>query len=440
MLLLREAAVGLNLFPRLAGCFTDKRDQRRIEHTVEELLAQRIMGIACGYEDLNDHDHLRRDPMFAVAAGKRDPSGQTRRHERDKGCALAGHATLNRIETAPSDSDAKRRDHRIFHQPEALERLFVDLFLDAHDEPPAEIVLDFDATDDTIHGNQEGRFFHGYYKSYCYLPLYVFCGDFLLVAKLRKADRDGASEALNELKRIVQIIRARWPETNIVVRADSGFCRDELMVWCEAETGVDFVIGLARNTRLVEQVEPELETLEQAVAKTGEAHREFKELQYRTLKSWSKTRRVVAKAEVLTGKRNPRFVVTSLTKKAVAARELYEDVYCARGDMENRIKEQQLGLFADRTSSHTMRANQLRLWFSSFAYVLMNELRRVGLTGTTMARAQVWTIRERLLKVGGQITQSVRRIRLWLSSGSPVQGLFAEVLARLRPSNAVAPF
>lgn len=428
LLLLREIAQLSDFFARVASCFVDHRDPTRVEHTVEELVAQRILGIACGYEDLNDHDDLRRDPLFALAAGKADPSGLGRKRERDRGRALAGHATLNRIETAPSTLDPQRRDLKILHDPTSFERLFVDLFLDAHDEAPEEIVLDLDATDDPVHGSQEGRFFHGYYGHYCYLPLYVFCDDFLLVAKLRTADQDGAAGALEEVQRLVEHIRARWPAVRIILRGDSGFCRDRLMTWCESVEGVDYVLGLARNPRLSGVIADEMQANRSIVERTGRPARSYKDFRYRTRNSWSCERRVVGKAEVLVGKQNPRFVVTSLALDELDAVSLYEDVYCARGDMENRIKEQQLGMFADRTSSHTMRANQLRLWLSSLAYALVNELRAVGLKGTELATAQVGTIRTRLLKVGAIIHQSVRRVKVALSSAFPLKEVWAAAL------------
>ena len=431
-LLLREVAQLSDFFARVANCFIDYRDPTRIEHSVQELLGQRILGIALGYEDLNDHDDLRYDPTLAMAVGKLDPLGNTRKRARDRGRALAGHATLNRLETAPSTLDSDRPDLKILHSPQAFERLFVDLMLDAHDQPPNEIVIDLDATDDRVHGTQEGRSFHGYYGHYCFLPLYIFCGEFLLAAKLRRADQDGAAGSLEEVVRIVAHIREQWPRTQIIVRADSGFCRDAMLDWCESQPNVEFVIGLARNSRLAEMIKGELEHHRQVVAESGHASKSYKDLDYRTKKSWSRERRVVAKAEVLTGKDNPRFVVTSLSADEVDKRALYEDLYCARGDMENRIKEQQLGMFADRTSSHTMRANQLRLWFSSLAYVLVNELRSVALRGTPLAKAQVWTIRVRLLKVGALVRQSVRRLVIWLSSSFPLKAIWRAALANIQ--------
>ena len=431
LLLLRETAQLSDFFGRVADCFVDHRVQSRVEHTIEQLVAQRILGLACGYEDLNDHDTLRLDPLFALAAGKSDPTGADRTHSRDAGRALAGHATLNRLETAPAQLDPKRRDLKVLHKPDAFERLFVDLFLDGHEEPPDQIVLDFDATDDAVHGRQEGRFYHGYYRHYCYLPLYVFCGDFLLCAKLRRADQDGAAGSLEELERIVDHIREQWPHTRILVRADSGFCRDWLMSWCEQTDGVDFVIGLARNSRLTSQIGSALDERAEEVKATGVPSRSFHELRYRTKKSWSCERRVVAKAEVLVGKTNPRFVVTSLGCTELEASELYKDLYCARGDMENRIKEQQLDLYADRTSCHNWWSNQLRLMLSSLAYVLFDHIRRTALKNTRLANATSATIRNKLIRIGAVIVRNTRRIRFHLSTSYPRRELFALATARL---------
>jgi hypothetical protein len=419
------------LLRRFAQCFRDHRAPELIEHTVEELLAQRVLAQACGYEDLNDHDVLRDDALLAVAAGKTDPTGAQRRRARDRGHGGAGKSTLNRLEGTPADATATARYKKVVYDGPAIERFFVDAFLDAHPTPPAEIVLDLDATDDPLHGQQEGRFFHGYYRSYCYLPLYIFAGDFLLCAKLRTADGDGAAGAVEEVARIVGQLRARWPTVAIVVRADSGFAREALMAWCEAH-GVDFVLGLARNARLEAALTGELAEARAAAEATGAPARVYKDFVYQTRTTWSRPRRVVGKAEQLPGKANPRFVVTSYPPARWASTALYEDVYCARGDMENRIKEQQLGLFADRTSTATMRSNQLRLWIASVAYVLVHELRRVGLQGTELARAQVGTIRTRLLKVGGLIRISVRRVVIALSSVFPLQQLFRAALANLQ--------
>ena len=430
-LLLREVEQRTHILKRLAGCFSDYRDAEQIEHALEALIKQRVIGITLGYEDLSDHDRLRQDPLLAVLSDVADPMGQDRRREQDKGCALAGKSTLNRLELTPLDADSSSRYKKIVADPAAMDALLVDLFLEAHDEPPEEIILDVDATDDPLHGHQEGRFFHGYYRSYCYLPLYIFCGEHLLCARLRTADQDGAAGTVAELARIVARIRLSWPRTRIIVRGDSGFCRDDLMSWCEAEH-IDYVLGLAKNNRLKAAIGSEMAVAEQRYEATEQAARVFKDFRYRTLKSWSCERRVIAKAEHLAKGANPRFVVTSLSAEEWPARALYEDLYCARGDMENRIKEQQLALFADRTSTHEMRSNQLRLYFSSFAYVLMQTLRRLGLKHTAMATAQCDTIRLKLFKIGAHIHFSVRRVRIAFSESYPYAGLFEQILQRLQ--------
>lgn len=424
VVLVARAAATVRLFERVAACFEDKRVPWRVEHSVEELVTQRVLGIVQGYEDLNDHDAVRTDPALATAVGKTAPFGDRRREARHEGTALASASTLGRIENAKAGVDAKRRDLKITHDPDALARLFVDVFLEAYDSAPEQITLDFDATDIPVHGGQEGGFFHGYYKSYCYLPLYVFCDDHLLAATLRRADRDGADGALETLQRLVAHIRGAWPTTRIVVRADSGFCRDPLLAWCEEADNVDYIIGLARNSRLVPHVEAHREQLESEVEKTGIAARCFEDFRYQTVNSWTRERRVVGKAEALVRKWNPRFVVTSLSAEEWPAAGLYETLYCARGDMENRIKEQQLGMFADRTSNRTMRGNQLRLTWSALAYTAVALLRRLALSGTALAKAQVWTIRNRLLKIGALVTVSVRRVRISMSTAFPLKSLF----------------
>lgn len=382
---------------------------------------------------MNDHDTLRLDPLLAALVGKADPKGAYRSRERDAGKGLAASSTLHRLELAHPDVAAVDRYKRIALEQDEVDDLFVTLFLEAHAEAPEEVVLDFDATDDRIHGNQQGRFYHGYYDSYCYMPLYVFAGDHLLGARLRTSDRDGADGTLDELKRIVPQLRKAWPNTRIIVRGDSGFCREWLMSWCESNH-VEYILGLARNDRLTQIITAELDGAREMWELTDKASRVFKDFTYRTRSSWSKKRRVVGKAEHLERGANPRFVVTSLDAKAWPARELYEDLYCARGEMENRIKEQQLDLFADRTSSWWMRTNQTRLYFSSMAYVLMSELRRIGLAGTELARAQCGTIRLRLLKIGARVRVTVRKIWVSMSEGYPLQSLFAEVWSRLRPT------
>ncbi len=462
-LLLGSADQAVRLVDRVSKCFVDRRDPELIEHTVATLVGQRIFGLALGYEDLNDHDALRHDPMFAVLAGKL----KARRAD----CApVAGKSTLNRLERSQEKPDAYRK---IAHDGAAIEKLLVDLFLEAHKTAPEEIILDLDATDDPLHGGQEGRFFHGYYDCYCYLPLYVFCGDHLLVAKLRKADVDASAGASEEIARVVTQIRARWPKVRIVSRADSGFAREQLMAWCEANA-VDYLFGLAKNARLNAEIAADLVAAAEESATTAKPARRFKDFTYRTRDSWSRERRVVGKAEwmtpslaeaddatkkprkkakkvskakakgakpveapeapparVLPGRANPRFVVTSLSAERHEACTLYEKRYRARGEMENRIKECQLDLFADRTSSHTMRANQLRLWLASFAYVLTSALRRVGLAHTRLAHATCGTIRLTLLKIGALVKISVRRVLFSMASAFPHADCYATAWAGL---------
>jgi hypothetical protein len=430
-LLLGEAERLTGTLRQLAACFTDHRDPDAIEHTVAQLVAQRVYGLALGYEDLNDHDTLRLDPLLATLVGKSDPTGTDRLRRRDRGKALAGKSTLNRLELTPPDATAASRYQKIVARPEAIERLFVDLFVQAHRQPPTQIILDLDATDDPLHGHQEGRFFHGYYKEFCYLPLYIFCGEHLLAAKLRTADNDASSGTVDELERIVPQIRAVWPQVRILLRADSGFCREEIMAWCEAH-GVDYLFGLAKNSRLVAALEPALADAHARYLQTGVAARVFTDFVYQTRDSWSRARRVVGKAEYLPKGSNPRFVVTSLAATEREAQPLYEQDYCARGDMENRIKEQQLMLFADRTSTAWLRSNQLRLWFSSAAYVLVQALRRLGLAGTRLAQAQCGSIRLGLFKIGALVRVTVRKVWVSLASACPYREVFTQVYDNLR--------
>jgi hypothetical protein len=368
--------------------------------------------------------------LLAVLGEKPDPRGESRARERDQGKALAGKSTLNRLELTGKEVSAEERYKKIALDPAAVDRLLGEVFLQAHRQPPPEIVLDLDATDDPVHGNQERRFFHGYYGHYCYLPLYIFCGDFLLCARLRPSDIDASAGSREELERIVGQIRQAWRGVKITIRGDAGFCREELMSWCEAQ-GVDYVLGLAKNPRRKVQIAPELEQVAGEYARTGQAARVFKEFLYQTRESWSRARRVIGKAEHLEKGSNPRFVVTSLSPEVWEARALYEELYCARGEMENRLKEQ-LSLFADRTSTAFLHSNQVRLYFSSLAYVLMEALRRLGLKGTEWARAQCDTLRLKLLKIGAQIRVTVRRVWLSLAEGDPYAGLFAQVYAQLR--------
>jgi Transposase DDE domain group 1 len=418
-LLLGETDRAIQLTAQFAACFTDARTPELVEHQVSTMVLQRVVGIALGYEDLNDHDDLRHDPVLSVLAGKLAA-------KRSDCAPLAGKSTLNRLELSRPEAT---RYHKISHDPAAIEALLVDLFLDAHAKAPGQIILDLDATDDPLHGQQEGRFFHGYYDCYCYLPLYVFCGRHLLAAKLRRSNIDGSAGAVEEVARIVGRIRRRWPRTRILLRGDSGFAREVLMAWCEANR-VDFLFGLARNARLEETVKSEIIAASLDAIRSGRPARRFKDFRYATLDSWNRERRVIGKAEVIGDKANPRFIVTSLTPAAIDARRLYEKVYCARGEMENRIKECQLDLFADRTSAATMRANQLRLWFASMAYVLLCALRRIGLAHTQFTDATCGTIRRKLLKLGALVRISVRRIKIAIASACPWQDEF--VLAHLR--------
>jgi hypothetical protein len=374
--------------------------------------------LALGYEDLNDHEQLRHDPLLGVLAGKAEPGREP----------LAGKSTLNRMELGDG---TRHRYKKITFWRDAIDDLLTDLFLEAHAAAPEQIVLDIDTTDFALHGEQEGRFYHGYYDQYCYLPLYVFAGEHVLCARLRASNIDPSAGSRKEIQRIVSKIRAFWPDVKIVLRADSGFCREELMAWCEASQ-VDYVFGMARNSLLEKMVVEALEQARQQWEQTQQPARVFVEFEHQTVSgSWSRRRRVVAKAEHIDGKSNPRFVVTSLGSELWPTRQLYEDLYCARGDMENRIKEQFV-LFADRVSAATLRANQLRLYLSVMAYSLVCGLRRLGLRATQLARAQVNTIRLRLLKIGAQIRVTVRKVWIEMSSSFPLQNLFSQAFQQLR--------
>jgi hypothetical protein len=417
-LLLRETDRRLNLLPRLAECFLDGRSPLLVKHPVAQLVAQRVYGLALGYEDLNDHEQLRQDPLLRVLAGKA---------EMDE--PLAGKSTLNRLELSDGTPN---RYKKITYWKDAIDELLVDVFLEAFEQGPEEIVLDLDTTDLELHGGQEGRFFHGYYDEYCYLPLYIFCGEHVLCVRLRQANIDASAGSLKEVQRVVQRIRARWPEVRITLRGDSGFCRDELMDWCEQQQKVHFVFGMARNERLRRIIAP---ALAQAAVEYEQTHKPvcvFAEFWHETTTgSWSRRRRVVAKAEHIDGKENPRYVVTSLAAEDWPAQKLYEELYCARGDMENRIKEQ-FHLFADRVSTETMRANQLRVYLSAMAYTLVCGLRRLGLKATELAQAQAATIRTKLFKIGALVRVSVRRVWLSMASSYPWQGVFRQVWSNLR--------
>jgi len=423
-ILLKQVEQATGIIQQFAQCFKDHRNPDLITHTVEQLVAQRIYALALGYEDLNDHDELRTDTLLATLVGKAQPDQQP----------LAGKSTLNRLELTPVRANAQSRYKKIAVQRHEIEQFFVNVFLQSYRKTPKEIVLDIDATDDPLHGDQLGKFFHGYYGHYCYLPLYIFCGHHLLCARLRPADIDGAAGSVKALDHIVKQIRKSWPKVHIIVRGDSGFCRESIMDWCE-HNNVDYVLGLAKNERLKQEIQSELTQARQQYQASHTPARVFKDFMYQTLKSWPHPRRVIGKAEVLSKGDNPRFIVTSLSKKQTDARTLYEQRYCARGEMENRIKEQQLYLFADRTSCATMRANQLRLWLSSVAYTLLNALRRLGLSGTALAKATCQTIRLKLLKIGAQIRITVRKVWVHLSESYPYQDIFRQVhrnLARLQ--------
>jgi hypothetical protein len=418
--LLRQTDQRLNLLPRLAKCFLDGRNQNMVDHSILEMVSQRVYGLALGYEDINDHEQLRNDPVFGVLAGREDLDQP-----------LAGKSTLNRMELGAGETD---RYKKITFWKEAIDELLVNVFLESHEQAPEQIILDIDTTDLPLHGKQEGRFFHGYYDNYCYLPLYIFCGEHVLCSRLREANHDACFGSLTEIQRIVEQIRAAWPNVKIVLRGDSGFCRNELMSWCEGHR-VDFLFGMARNQRLRKIIGAEMHAATQQWKETGQAARVFSEFDYQTKKTkkggWDRARRVAAKAEHIDGKENPRFVVTSLTSEEWAAQALYEELYCARGDMENRIKEQ-FSLFADRVSAETMRANQLRLYLSAMAYVLVSGLRRLGLKETELAQAQVSTIRTKLLKIGAQIRVTVRKVWVSMASSYPWQGLYQQVWTNLR--------
>ena len=427
-LLLARLDRSLGYVRRFSQCFTDHRDPELIEHSVEELLRQRVYGLALGYEDLNDHERLKADPLLAACCGKSDVLGERRVREQDRGKALAGKSTLNRLELTPAEANASHRYKKVVGDEAALEDFFIEEYVRSLPKRTRRIVLDFDATDDPLHGHQEGRFFHGYYRHYCYLPLYVFAGHRPVMARLRAASGEAASGAVEALAKIVGAIRRKLPHVKIVVRADSGFCRDELMSWCE-ENGVFYLLGIARNQVLERELKGALEVAREAAqAREDQTARVFREFGYKAKKWPGAQRRVIGKAEWTAKGRNPRFIITNLSGEAQA---LYEREYCARGDMENRIKEQQLDLFADRTSTGSFRANQLRLWLSTLGYLLIDRLRQIGLKGTEWARASCGTIRLQLFKIGALVKVRVRRVLLSLSSAYPRRELFGQLSRRL---------
>ncbi len=436
LILLRDMDKHLRLSERLAGCFVDMRDQRFVEHQLRELIAQRLLGLCAGYEDLNDHNSLRLDPLIAVAVGKHDPTGMQRPGEQNKGKALAGASTLNRLELGNQDGAMHYR--KIKPQAPMLENALIQMGVETLAPGTTEVVLDFDATDDIIHGLQEGRFFNAYYDDYCYCPLYCFAGNVPLWAQLRPSNMDASKGTVEALKKIVPAIRRRCPGAAIIVRADSGFCREEIMAWCEAND-VHYVFGLARNSRLVDYLETAMFRARLKSCLSGGYAREFSEFEYQTRNSWSKARRVIGKAEILPKGENPRFIVTNLSEdgfgscqtRRFAPAACYENFYCARGNMENRIKEQQLDLFADRTSTHFMAPNQLRLWFSTFAYFLLERVRALALAGTQLAKATAGTIRLKLLKIAASVTVSCRRIHIRFTSAFALREVFAQAHERI---------
>ena len=435
VLFIRQVDHGMGVTRALAECFKDWRDGRFVDHSVAELLRQRIYGLALGYEDLNDHARLRHDPLLAVACEKTDPTGGDRLH--DKSTALAAAATLNRLELS---NNKQSRGHRLPHDPAKVEACLLTLAVRCLPKHAGEIVLDLDSMGHLVHGLQEGRHFHAYYGDYCFRPLYIVAGDVVLWAQLRTSERDDAEGVVAALEKIVPLIRKRCPRARIVVRGDSGFCRDDIMSWCEAQRAY-YCLGLQRNPRLVQRLVPALVTARQKHCLCGGvAVREFAEFEYRTLFTWSRARRVVGKAEVMAEGDNPRFVVTNLPvtgfkdekdRARFQPARLYEELYCARGQMENVLKQQVLDLQADRLSTHYLASNQLRLWLAAFAYLLVERVRAIGCAGTKLARATAGTIRVQLFKVAAQVTVSVRRVRVQFSVAYPLQDSFRHCHARL---------
>lgn len=438
VLFLRQIDAGLGLTRTLAGCFGDGRDQRFVDHSVQQLLAQRIHGLALDYENLNDHEQLRRDPLLATGCEKRDPWGQDRFNPQDRGIALAAPSTLNRLELS---NNKNTRCHKLPHDPRKVENCLLTMAVRCLPKHAKEIVLDLDSMGHLVHGLQEGRHFSGYYDGYCYHPLYIVAGDIVLWAQVRISESNTAGDVIAALEKIVPAIRQRGKKARIIVRGDSGFCRPEIMDWCEAHREVYYCLGLQKNPVLLGQLGPALgEARARHCLCGGEAVRVFAELSYRTKKTWSRERRVIGKAEVLASGDNPRFIVTNLPaggfkqekdRERFTPERLYEEVYCARGQMENVLKQQVLDLEADRMSTHYLASNQLRLWLAAFAYMLLERLRAWGCQGTQLARATVGTLRLKLLKVAAQVTVSVRRVYVQLSSAYPLSDLFRLCHARL---------
>jgi hypothetical protein len=444
VLLLRQVDTNLGLTLALAECFEDRRQQVYVDHSVQQLLAQRIYGLALGYEDLNDHEQLRRDPLLAAACEKRDPLGGDRFNPADRGIALAATATLNRLELS---NNRRGRCHKLPHDPRQIEATLLKMGVRCLPKHTREVVVDLDAMGHVLHGTQEGRHFSAYYGDYCYLPLYVFAGNIPLWVQLRTSNQDGAAGVVEALDKIVAAIRKRCKRARIIVRGDSGFCREELMAWCERQVPVVYYcLGLAKNSTLIEKLAPALAQARARRCLSGAPSvRAFSEFEYRTCKTWSRARRVIGKAEVLAQGDNPRFVVTNLPAQGFqddkdpgrfSPQHLYEDFYCARGEMENVLKQQTLDLAADRLSTHHLASNQLRLWLATFAYLLLERLRALGLAGTELARATAGSVRLKLLKVAAQVRVSVRRVYVQLSSACPLQELFRLCHRRL---SALAP-
>ena len=432
VLLLKELEDRLGIIERLAECFDDYREPNWVEHSVEELLRQRIFALALGYEDLSDHQTLRSDTALAVGCDKSDPESNDRARAEDKGNALGSPSTLNRLELGVVDGGADDRYKKIVCDLAKVEALLVELWLDSlEDDPPGCVVIDLDATDVALHGDQEDKFYHGYYGHYCYLPLYIFCGDWLLSSLLRFAGRDTAANCLRPLEMLVDALQWRFPSTQIIIRGDSGFARNHIFSWCE-QWGVDFVIGIAKNSRLNDRLTPMMEKAKQQFEQTDSPVRWFDDFDYETVDSWSQQRRVIAKAEHTAQGANPRYVVTSLPRTDVCAKAIYEVLYCQRGEAENRIKEVQLPLFAGRMSTQYRASNQLRFYFSSIAYLLICWLRRLALRNTEWVRAQASTIRNRLLKIGAQIKVTTRRVWFRMASSYPYQARFRQAVRRIR--------